>query len=222
MSITVKELKKDEQILSLIKYSDEQLSSLGYTEHSLRHISIVSNWAAEISQKAGGDEKEVRLAEIAGFLHDIGNTVNRNGHALSGAILAYQLLIERGMPYDEACEVMSAIGNHDEKEGFPISRLSACLIIADKADVHRSRVRYSRRSVEATKDDIHDRVNFAVESSFIEVKDKDIILNVTIDSEICPVLDYFEIYFTRMKLCRQSAIELDMNFKLIINGLEMI
>lgn len=220
--ITLKELKKDPEVQTLIKYTDLQLEHLGYTEHSARHVSIVSNWALEISKKSGGDEREGRLAEIAGYIHDIGNCVNRHDHAMNGAMMAYHLLVNRGMPYDEAAEVMTAIGNHDEKEGFPASRLAACLIIADKADVHRSRVRYNRRTAELSKDDIHDRVNYAVESSFIEVVGKEIRLNIKIDTEYCPVIDYFEIYFSRMKLCRQAAKVLDMTFKLIINGAQLI
>lgn len=220
--LTVKDLKKDEEISTLIEYTDFQLKSLGYTEHSIRHISIVSKWAREISEKAGGDEREIRLVEIAGYLHDIGNAINRVQHAEHGAILAYQLLTARGMPYDEAAEIMTAIGNHDETEGFPVSRLAAALIIADKADVHRSRVRYDKRTADLSKSDIHDRVNYAVESSHVDVIGDEIILDIVIDNHYCPVIDYFEIYFNRMKLCRQSAHVLGMKFILMINGARMV
>lgn len=220
--LTVKDLKKDEEVQALIKYTDAQLENLGYTEHSTRHVSIVSNWAKEISEKSGGDAREIRLAELAGYLHDIGNAINRSQHAQNGAVLAYHLLTSRGVPYDEACEIMTAIGNHDEHEGNPVSRLSASLIIADKSDVHRSRVRFARRTAELALGDIHDRVNFAVESSHIEIEGKEIKLNIVIETKLCPVIDYFEIYFNRMKLCRQSAKVLGMEFVLIINGAKII
>lgn len=219
--ITLKDLKKDEEVQALIKYTDFQLENLGFTEHSLRHLSIVSNWAKELAEKIGASEREIRLVEIAGYLHDIGNSINRYDHAMNGAILAYNILTKKGMPFEDAAEIMTAIGNHDEKYGYPVSRIAAMLIIADKADVHRSRVRYKNRSVEGVKNDIHDRVNYAVESSFIDVVGDDIVLNITIDNGICTVMDYFEIYFNRMKLCRQSAKVLDKNFKLIINGWEL-
>ncbi len=220
--LNIKELKKDLEVETLIKYTDQQLENLGFTEHSLRHISIVSKWAKMIAEKSGGDEREIELAEIAGYLHDIGNAINRSQHAQNGAILAYQLLVNRGMNYADAAEIMTAIGNHDEKEGFPVSRLAAALIIADKADVHRSRVRYEKRSEELALPDIHDRVNYAVISSHVDVVDKEIILDIKIEIDYCPVMDYFEIYFNRMKLCRQSARVLGMEFVLMINGSRMV
>lgn len=219
--LTVKDFKKDEEVQALIKYTDIQLENLGYTEHSSRHLSIVSSWARDLAEKLGATEREIRLVEIAGYLHDIGNSINRYDHSMNGALLAYNIMLRKGMPYDDACEIMTAIGNHDERYGYPVSRLSAILIIADKADVHRSRVRYKNRSVEGVQKDIHDRVNYAVESSYLDVVGDDIILNITIDNAICSVMDYFEIYFNRMKLCSRSAEVFNKNFKLIINGTEL-
>ncbi|MEG2001602.1 MAG: HD domain-containing protein [Clostridia bacterium] len=220
--ITIKSLKKDEEVQTLIKYTDAQLENLGYTEHSTRHVSIVSNWAKDIIEMSGGNEREMMLAELAGYLHDIGNAINRSQHAQNGAALAYHLLTSRGMPYADACEIMAAIGNHDEQEGKPSSRLAAALIIADKADVHRSRVRFNKRTAKLAIGDIHDRVNYAVESSHLEFEGNEIKLNIVIDTKLCPVIDYFEIYFSRMKLCRQAAKVLGMEFVLIINNAKMI
>lgn len=219
--LTVKDFKKDEEVQALIKYTDFQLENLGFTEHSQRHLSIVSSWAKELAEKLDVTEREIRLVEIAGYLHDIGNSINRHDHAMNGAILAYNILTKKGMPYEDACEIMTAIGNHDENDGYPVSRLAALLIIADKADVHRSRVRYKNRSVEGVKNDIHDRVNYAVESSYLDVVGDDITLNITIDTDICSVMDYFEIYLARMKLCGKSAAVFNKNFKLVINGAEL-
>ncbi len=220
--LDIKDLKKDEEIEALIKYTDAQLEHLGYTEHSVRHVSIVAHWAREIIEKSGGTEDEARLVEIAGYLHDIGNCVNRASHAQIGAVLAYELLTKRGMPYGDAAQIMTAIGNHDEREGNPSSRLAAALIIADKSDVHRSRVRYSRRTEEKAMGDIHDRVNYAVQSSHVNIVGDEIILDIVIDTDLCPVIDYFEIYFNRMKLCRSSAKVLGMNFVFIVNGGRLI
>ncbi len=223
--ITLKELKKDEEIQALIQVTEHQLEELGYTEHSNRHLSIVACWAGELMAQIGGTEKEIQMAEVAGYLHDIGNSVNRHDHAQSGALLAYQLLRARGVSYADAAEIMMAIGNHNEGEGEAVSRISAVLIIADKADVHRSRVRYAlRKDPNLAVFDIHDRVNYAAESSHLVV-DKDenrIVLEVQIDTTICPVMDYFEIYFGRMSMCRKAAEYLGMHFGLVINGAKLL
>ena len=227
--ITVKELKKDAEISALINVTEKQLEVLGFTEHSVRHLSIVSNWASQIMRQINATEREINLAEVAGYMHDIGNAVNRNDHAQSGAILAYDFLVKRGMDYEDAAEIMMAIGNHVEEYGIPVSRISAALIIADKSDVHKSRVRRTKMpNILSQKDkyitDIHDRVNYAAESSRInvELSNKLIKLEITINTEICPVIDYFEIYFNRMKLCRRAAEFLDMKFSLIINDVIMV
>lgn len=227
--LTVKDLKKDPEINALISITEKQLEVLGFTEHSARHLSIVSNWAGYIMKQIGGTEKEVRLAEIAGYLHDIGNAVCRTDHSQSGAILVYDMLVKRGMPYDEAAEIMLAIGNHDEEYGIPASRIGSALIIADKSDVHKSRVRRSKMpNILSQKEkyitDIHDRVNYAAESSRLTVdsSEKVIKLDISINTKICPVIDYFEIYFNRMKLCRRAAEFLNMKFSLVINNVVML
>lgn len=222
--IQVKDLKKDPEVQAFITVTEQQLEALGFTEHSNRHLSIVSNWAGDILRAVKASEREINLGEIAGYVHDIGNAVNRNDHAQSGAMLAYHLLTARGMSYTDAAEVMMAIGNHDEGFGTPVSKISAALIIADKSDVHRSRVRRNKLVKGIAINDIHDRVNYAAESSHLEfdTERKEIDLNIIIDTEICPVMDYFEIYFGRMKLCRRAAEFLDWRFALNINGVSLL
>lgn len=217
--ITVKELKKNREVQALLSVTERQLEVLGFTEHSNRHVSIVSNWAGDILRATGADERTVNLGEIAGYIHDIGNAINRNDHAQSGAILAYNILTKLGMDCDDAAEVMMAIGNHDEGQGQPVSVVSSALIIADKSDVHRSRVRRNKLIKGISINDIHDRVNYAAESSHLEFdkKNKIILLNIVIDTEICPVMDYFEIYYGRMKLCRRAAEYMGWTFSLKIN-----
>lgn len=216
--MTLKDLKNDREITAIISVSEEQIERLGYTEHSIRHVSIVAKRAGELLKKLGYDEQTVNAAEIAGYLHDIGNSVSRIDHAQSGAILAYRLLTERGMDYRDAAEIMMAIGNHDEQFGVPVSAVSAALIIADKSDVHKSRV---KKSIEDkyNVEDIHDRVNLAAESSFITVdeENKRIVLEVTIDTAVCEVVDYFKIYLNRMNMCTTAAKLLGYDFGLEIN-----
>ncbi len=224
--ITLKELKNDREVQQLIKVTEVELEVLGFTEHSNRHLSIVANWAGELLRKLGATEHEIYLAEIAGYLHDIGNAVNRYDHSQSGAILAYMMLTRRGMDYGDAAEIMLAIGNHDEASGEPVSKVSAALILADKSDVHKSRVRKNKVHNLATND-IHDRVNLAAESSYLSVDtvesgEKIITLNITIDTKICSVMDYFEIYFNRMKLCKRAAAFLGCKFSLKINNVELL
>lgn len=220
--MTVEELKKDKEVKTLISITDEQLGVLGFTEHAERHVSIVSNWAGDILRHIGATEREINLGEIAGYLHDIGNCVNRNEHALTGAVMAYDLLRARKFSYLDCAEVMMAIGNHDEKKGLPVSNISAALIIADKADVHRSRVRLNKRKNTSIQD-IHDRVNYAAEKSYLDFSiPGEIILRLTIDTDICSVMDYFEIYFTRMQLSRKAAEFIDRKFGIIINDTRLL
>ena len=222
--ITVVDVKKDEEVKAIMYMAENQIEALGFTEHSVRHSSIVSKWAGEILQGVGADERRVELAKIAGYLHDIGNSINRSNHAQSGAILAYKILTRMGMPYMEAAEVMMAVGNHDEREGLPVSDITSALILADKADVHKSRVRANTTRVSMENMNIHDRVNLAAEKSLVYV-DKDageIILDISIDTEKCPVMDYFEIYFGRMQLCRRAADFLGKKFVLVINGVRLL
>ena len=192
----------------------------GYTEHSHRHISIVSKRAGDILEKLGYPERTVELTRIAGYLHDIGNCVNRTDHAHSGAIMAYNILKEMGMPVEERTEIMMAIGNHDENTGTAVSDISAALILADKSDVHRDRVVNKNLSTF----DIHDRVNYAVTNAELEIDEKErkIILNLTIDTNICPVLDYFEIFMQRTMMSKYAAKYLKVWFELVINGTKLL
>ncbi|MBO5045922.1 MAG: HD domain-containing protein [Clostridia bacterium] len=215
-------LKSDSEVEAIMTMSEKQIEALGFTEHSKRHASIVSKWSGDILRALGKSDECVRLAEIAGYLHDIGNCINRKDHAQTGAILAYQILKRLGLDYSEAAEVMMAIGNHDEQYGVPVSEVSAALILADKADVHKSRVKNNVTNVSLAN--IHDRVNLAAERSFITVDRAGavITLHIEIDTAICPVIDYFEIYFNRMKLCRRAAEFLSCRFSLIINGVTLL
>lgn len=222
--ITIADVKNDEEVKTIMYMAESQIEALGFTEHSVRHSSIVSKWAGEILEKIGAEAHRVELARIAGYLHDIGNSVNRDDHAQSGALLAYHILTRMGMNYRDAAEVMMAIGNHDEVYGLPVSDITSALIIADKADVHKSRVRSNTTRMSMGEQNIHDRVNLAAEKSYIEVdcEKGEIVLNVTIDTEKCSVMDYFEIYFKRMQLCRRAAEFLGKRFVLLINGVRLI
>ena len=217
-------MKNDEEVKVIMSIAESQIEALGFTEHSVRHSSIVSKWAGEILDSIGAEQRRVELAQIAGYLHDIGNSVNREDHAQSGALLAYNILTRMGMPYKEAAEIMMAIGNHDEQQGLPVSDITAALIIADKADVHKSRVRTNITRMSMGNLNIHDRVNLAAEKSFVHVDEKtnEIILNITINTDLCPVMDYFEIYFKRMQLCRRAADFLDRKFGLMINNVRLL
>ena len=192
----------------------------GYTEHSHRHISIVSKRAGDILEKLQYPERTVELARIAGYLHDIGNCVNRTDHAHSGAILAYNILKDMEMPVEERTEIMMAIGNHDEQTGTAVSDISAALILADKSDVHRNRVVNSNMSTF----DKHDKVNYAVtDSKFkIDSEKRKVTLDLTIDTQICPVLDYFEIFMDRTMMSKYAAKYLNIWFELIINGTKLL
>ena len=192
----------------------------GYTEHSHRHISIVSKRAGDILEKLGYPERTIELAKIAGYLHDIGNCVNRVDHAHSGAIMAFNILKDMGMPVEERTEIMMAIGNHDEKTGTAINDISAAIILADKSDVHRDRVTNQNMSTF----DIHDRVNYAVTNAnlTLDEKERKITLNLTIDTKICPVLDYFEIFMERTMMSKNAAKYLKIWFELIINGTKLL
>lgn len=218
--ITLQEVRKNEEVEVLIKGAQKQLDSLGYTEHSHRHISIVSKRAGDILEKLGYSERTVELAKIAGYLHDIGNCVNRTDHAHSGAILAYNILKDMGMPVEERIEIMMAIGNHDENTGTAISDISAAIILADKSDVHRDRVTNKNLSTF----DIHDRVNYAVTNAELDlnVEERKILLNLTIDTKLCPVLDYFEIFMDRTMMSKYAAKYLKIWFELVINDTKLL
>lgn len=214
--LTFKEIKQSEEIKAYIKQADISLESLGLTEHSLAHVTKCAEVAGELLEDLGYEERKVELAKIAAYMHDIGNVINRIDHAQSGALMAFRLLDKMGMPPEETAMVINAIGNHDEGTAFPVNAIAAALILADKTDVRRSRV----RSKETISYDIHDRVNYAVEKANLVLnKDKnEITLYLTIDTEISSVMDYFEIFLQRMLLCRKAANFFKLNFKLNING----
>lgn len=214
--ITFEEIKNNEHIKTYIKKADESLIALGYTEHSFAHVTKVSEMAKEILLKLGYSKREAELAQIAGYLHDIGNVINRVDHAQSGAVMAFRILDKLGAEPEEIATIITAIGNHDEGTAVAVNPVAAALILADKTDVRRSRVRNS----DLATFDIHDRVNYAVEESSTKISEnkKSIILNLKINTEISSVMDYFEIFLDRMLLCRKAAEKLNLKFQLIINN----
>ena len=218
--MTYSEIRKNEEVLAFIKKGNANLGAMGFTDHSEAHSGLVAERAAEILKKFGYPEKDIELVKIAGFMHDIGNAINRTHHAEYGALLANDLLKDTDMSLEDRITVISAIGNHDESTGSPEDVISAALIIADKTDVRRSRVRQKEKSAF----DIHDRVNYAVTDSKLKIaEDKSAIaLNLQIDEKICSMYDYFEIFLGRMMLCRKSAEILGTTFKLTVNGRKVL
>lgn len=218
--VTFEDVKNNEDIKALISSSQRQLNELGYTEHSVRHATIVSNRAAEVLAALKYPEERIELAKIAGYMHDIGNCVNRVDHAHSGAILAYQILKGMGMDSEKRTEIMMAIGNHDEQTGTAVSDISAALILADKSDVHRSRVVNKNISTF----DKHDKVNYAVTDAEFRIskEERKATLNLTIDTKISPVLDYFEIFMDRTMMSKHAAKYLGIWFELIINDTKLL
>lgn len=218
--ITLEDVKKNKEVQALIEGTRRQLQVLGFTEHSIRHITIVANRAADVLRTFGYSEDRVELAKIAGYLHDIGNSVNRVDHAHSGALLAYGILKDMGMNEDDRTEIMMAIGNHDEKTGTAVSDISAALILADKSDVHRDRVVNQNLSTF----DKHDKVNYAVTNSnfIIDKEHRKVTLDLTIDTKISPVLDYFEIFMERTMMSKYAAKYLGIWFELIINDTRLL
>ena len=219
MKITYSDIRNNPEINTYIKKGDELLGMMGFTDHSEIHAAKVAETAATILQKLGYSERECELAKISGYLHDIGNAVNRIDHAQTGAVMAFNILSKLNMDPEEIATVVSAIGNHDESTGTAISPVSAALILADKTDVRRSRV----RNKELVTFDIHDRVNYAVKSKvIIDEKNKNIILELTIDMRISSLIEYFEIFLTRMLMCRRAADFLNINFELVANEKKMV
>jgi len=214
--ITLDDVKQNPKVTELITKANEYLGEIGYTEHGDRHCSLAASIAYNIMIRLGKGERRAQLAAIAGYLHDTGNVINRDYHAQTAAILAMQILGDMGMELKDIIEIAAAIGNHDEKDGSPVSDLCAAVILADKSDVHQSRV----RTTEFIKQDIHDRVNWAAKSSFLRVDDikKKIVLEIKIDTSISSVMEYFEIFLSRMTVCRHSAEYLGLQFELEING----
>ena len=212
---TFEQIRKDERIKTYIKKADESLAALGFTEHSFPHVLRVADFAGNILDELGYGDREVELACIAGYIHDIGNMVNRVGHSQSGAVMAFEILREMGMKTEELCDIVSAIGNHDEGTGVPVNAMAAALILADKSDVRRSRV----RNRDKTTFDIHDRVNYSVEKSTLKInkENKTVTLKLIVDTEYGSVMDYFEIFLGRMIMCRKAAEKLGLTFRLVIN-----
>ncbi|MEW5954064.1 MAG: HD domain-containing protein [Bacillota bacterium] len=218
--ITLEDIKKNPVIDTFIRKGNEYLGAMGYTEHSYRHLNLVSSIAKNILTRLGYDNREAELASIAGYLHDIGNVISRNDHGNSGATVCCPILLQMGMSPNEVATVISAIANHEEEYGQPVNNVAAALIMADKSDVHRSRV----RNQDIATFDIHDRVNYAVEHSFLWVDNerRAITMDLTIDIEICPIMEYFEIFLSRMVLCRRAAVFLNSNFELVVNGSRLL
>ncbi|MBO5283326.1 MAG: HD domain-containing protein [Lachnospiraceae bacterium] len=217
--ITFQDILQNEAVKTYIQKADESLIALGYTEHSFPHVMKVARTASDILLTLGYSEREAELARIAGYLHDIGNVINRIDHAQSGAVMAFRILDNMGADPQDIATIITAIGNHDESTAFPVNPVAAALILADKTDVRYTRV----RNQDFASFDIHDRVNYSVKESEIEiVKDSHIELKLKIDTEMCAVMDYFEIFLNRMILCRKAAEKLGLEFWLVINGQRLI
>ena len=214
--MTYENIKNDPAIRTYITQADASLTALGYTEHSFAHVGFCAETAGRILETLGFPERTVELAKIAGYLHDIGNLVNRVEHSQTGAIMAFRLLDERGFPPEEIALVATAIGNHDEGTGVAVNDIAAALILADKCDVRRSRV----RSKDFATFDIHDRVNYSVTESRLRIdrEKAEAGLELTIDTEVCAIMDYFEIFMGRMLMCRKAAQRLGLKFTLVVNG----
>lgn len=218
MKITLEQVKGDAAVRSYIQKADESLKALGYTEHSFAHVGKVAETASQILTTLGYSEREAQLAAIAGYLHDIGNVINRIDHAQSGAVMAFRILDRMEAEPEEVATIITAIGNHDESTAFPVNAVAAALILADKTDVRRSRV----RNQDLSSFDIHDRVNYSVTEAQIHVTKEEICLDLVIETKLCTVMDYFEIFLNRMLLCKKSAEKLGTRFALVINGQKMI
>ena len=220
MHITAEQVKNNPVIRTYIQQADESLTALGYTEHSFAHVTKVAVEAKRILGALGRSEREQELAEIAGYMHDIGNVINRADHAQSGAVMAFRILDHMGMDPEDIADVITAIGNHDEHTAKPVSDIAAAIILADKSDVRYTRVRNRKKS----EFDIHDRVNYSVKKSdlIIDAESRTITLVLSIDTEFCAVMDYFEIFMGRMLLCRKAAERLGLQFGIVINEQEIL
>lgn len=218
--ITYQEIRENEEVKAYLKKGNENLGVLGYTDHSAVHCTLVAEEAGRILRELGYSEHEIELAKIAGMMHDIGNCVNRSRHAEYGAILANEILRNMDLSVEDRATIVSAIGHHDESTGGAMDPVSAALIIADKTDVRRNRIRTKVKS----NYDIHDRVNYAVTESKVHIskEEKSITLNLSVDEEICTMYEYFEIFLGRMMMCRGAAEMLGMTFKLRVNGSKVL
>ena len=218
--MTYEMIMKDESIKTYIRQADASLAALGFTEHSFAHVGRVADMAGYLLETLGYPERTVELAKIAGYLHDIGNLVNRKDHSQSGAVMAWSILNDMDCDPGEMATIVTAIGNHDEGTGVPVNAVAAALILADKADVRRSRV----RNTDPATFDIHDRVNYSVKKSALKInEDKTLVkLKLTVDTKFGSVMEFFEIFMQRMVLCRKAAERLGLQFKLIINEQQLI
>ena len=218
--LTFEEIRKNEEINTYITQADRSLAAMGYTEHSFAHVTKVADTAKYILETLGYPEREVELAKIAGYLHDIGNLITGSDHSQSGAVMAFRILEKLGMEPAEIAVIVSAIGNHDEGTGVPVDELAAALILADKSDVRRTRV----RNMDISRFDIHDRVNYSVKKSILKINEEKTLikLKLSIDTKYGSILDYFEIFMNRMLLCRKAADYLGLDFKLIINEQQLM
>lgn len=220
MRVTYEDVKRSEEIWTYITQADASLIALGYTEHSFAHVTRCAEVAGDLLAELGYDEHQIELCKIAAYMHDIGNVVNRHDHNVSGATMAFRILDNMGMEPEDVAAVITAIGHHDDATAFPVNAIAAALILADKTDVRRSRV----RNRETINFDIHDRVNYAVERSEVSLDrdSKTFTLSLSINTEVCAVMDYFEIFLQRMLLCRKAAGFFGLTFKLDINGLTLL
>ena len=220
MRVTYEDVKRSEEIRTYITQADASLIALGYTEHSFAHVTRCAEVAGDLLAELGYDEHQIELCKIAAYMHDIGNVVNRHDHNVSGATMAFRILDNMGMEPEDVAAVITAIGHHDDATAFPVNAIAAALILADKTDVRRSRV----RNRDTISFDIHDRVNYAVERSEVSLDrdSKTFTLSLSINTEVCAVMDYFEIFLQRMLLCRKAAGFFGLTFKLDINGLTLL
>lgn len=218
--VTLEDLQDDEEIVAYCAMSDDYLGALGYTEHGLRHANLAAHIAGNVLRRLGYDDRLAELSAIAGFMHDIGNSVSREFHGVSAALIAKDVLYRLGMDPKEIALVMNAVGNHEEEFGEPIGPVAAAAILADKSDVHHTRV----RNPDPEAFDIHDRVNYAARRSFLRVDEttRVITLEIDIDTEISQVMEYFEIFLSRMQMCRKAAVVLDTKFSLVINETKLL
>lgn len=218
--ITFEQIRQNKDINTYISKADESLVALGYTEHSFAHVGMVADNCRYIMETLDFPQREVELAQIAAYLHDIGNLVNRIDHSQSGAVMAFRILNDLGMEPSEIAEIVSAIGNHDEGTGVAVSPMAAALILADKSDVRRSRV----RNEDPASFDIHDRVNYSVKKAELKINENHTLikLKLSVDTRYGSVMDYFEIFMNRMLMCRKAAEKLGLQFKLMINEQQLM
>ena len=218
--MTYEQVKKDHAVQVYITQADASMEALGFTEHSFPHVTRVADMAGDLLKNMGYPQRTVELARIAGYLHDIGNVVNRSDHSQSGAVMAFRILDRMDFPPEEIATIVTAIGNHDEGTGVPVNAVAAALIIADKSDVRRSRVR-DKADIAL---DIHDRVNYSVTDSRLTInEDKtELVLDLTVDTTVSGIMEYFEIFMKRMLMCRKAANKLGLTFRVTINGQSLI